>query len=348
MYRYVVQSPLQVLMALEARDQQGRGHDHQLVVLWPAAKTSWSSIGDVLDESDWTEVVDGGPAGLRGQVFRTRLVRRLARRPADHLFIGDYLSPYMRHLALAQPQGTVHLIDDGRGTVNTHLLRTNPKAPQPRADTRRWSRRVVLWLLQLRNDRVPALDYFTIFDLDVSPPDTITPNELKRLRSAVSTIEVVDEHLFLGSSFSERGMMAEDHYLALVRAVAEGSTLPLRYRPHRDENRTKLAVISGFGIEVCDPSATVELALVQSGRLPAQVSSFFSSASYTLWRLFGDRIDVGSYALEASDFIPGWFTTGNGLPTLQEQTKGALRVEPIPGRQLDPSVIEPGLQSSGQ
>ncbi|MCP5028174.1 MAG: hypothetical protein GY929_18000 [Actinomycetia bacterium] len=333
--RFVVESPFQLLMATEARAQLGAGWDHELVLLWPSAERARRTIEDVLDDSEWSTVVDGGVRSTVGHPGRARLIRSLAREPADHLFIGDYLSPYMRHLALSQRSGVVHLLDDGRGTINTLRLRSDPTGAHPRPDSRRLSKRALIRLLGLRNGRVPALDYFTIFDLDPLAPDTVTPNGLFELKSQVAEAEVVDEHLFLGSAFAERGMMTEDRYVNLLTAIMASSAHPLAYRPHRDEALGKLARLEAASIEVVSGSATVELALARSGRLPAAVSSFFSSASFTLWRLFGDRIDVGSYALTADDFVPGWFATGDGLPALLEQTHGALRVSAVPGRSAE-------------
>lgn len=334
--RFVIESPFQLMMAEEARQQLGI-HDAELVVLWPSGRDSIESIKDVLGTMSWSRVIDGGRRTRTGHLGRARLVRQLGRRPQERLFIGDYLSPYMRHLAMTQPLGSVHLLDDGRGTIAVHRARVGGTTQRPPRFAAGWRRRAALRLLRIRSGDVPALDYFTIFDLSTSPPDSVTPNHLDHLKSRVETSRVVDQHLILGAPFCERGMMLEDRYLAILEAISASENAGGTYRPHRDESPAKVERIRSFGMTVASSGSTVESELISAHEVPARVTTFFSTASFTLWKLFGDVIDVGSYALEEDDFAPGWFATGDGLPDLLDQTGGALRVEPIPGR--DPSYI---------
>lgn len=336
--RFVIESPFQLLMANEARKQMDLQDSVELVVLWPTGQSSIQSITDVLDAERWPTIVDGGPRSARHMLTRSKLIRELGSRPLDQLFIGDYLSPFMRHLCVKQPSGSAWLIDDGRGTVNTWRLRTLPNSEHPRPDTRTLRRRVELAALRLDYSDPEILRYFTIFDLESSRSEQVEHNTLSWLRDRMPDTEPDGSILFLGSAFAERGMMSEDRYVSLLSQISNASPA-VRYRPHRDEGSAKLQRLRDeAGVEVVDAGGTIELALTQSPSLPSKIMSFFSSAAVTLQKLLGDRIVVGSYALAPSDFTEGWFATGDGLPTLLDQTKGQILVEAIPGR--DQSDVE--------
>lgn len=330
--RFIVESPLQLLMAIEAREQFELGDDCELVVLWTSAEASIQSIQDVLDASPWENVIDGGPRSLRNMPSRAKLIRDLGDNPCELLFVGDYFSPFMRHSLNLQPDGSGWLLDDGRGTFQAWELRSCPTAIDRRPDTTSWSRQLALRALRLKFQEPASLNYFTFFDLVPKPTDQTKRNELGWLRSRLPTSTTDGSVLLLGAPFVERSHATSEQYSLLLESIAASST-SVKYRPHRDEDPEKLRVLAErFGIEVVSGSGTIELALTQSDTLPSKIMSFFSSATLTLQLLVGDIVQVGSYALEDSDFVPGWFAIGDGLPVLLEQTDHKIVVEPIPGR----------------
>lgn len=330
--RFIVESPLQLLMAIEAREQFDLGDDCELVVLWTSTPSSIQSIQDVLDASPWANVIDGGTRSTQAMPSRSRLIRQLGKNPRELLLVGDYLSPFMRHSLNCQPEGTGWLLDDGIGTVHTWERRNHDSPARRRLDTTTLSRSALLRLLRLNYRAPKTLGYFTFFDLDSSDTDFVRRNELGWLRSQLPTAATDGSVLLLGAPFVERSRMTQSQYFALLNAISSQSDA-VQYRPHRDESPDKLKLIQDrFGIEVVSGHGTIELALTGADSLPSKIMSFFSSATITLQLLVGDLVQVGSYALEPSDFIPGWFATGDGLPILLDQTDHKITIEPIPGR----------------
>ncbi|MEZ5343607.1 MAG: hypothetical protein R2706_19880 [Acidimicrobiales bacterium] len=289
----------------------------------------------MLDVAPWANLVDGGPRNKVAVVRRSRLVHRLASEPSDQLFIGDYRSPFMQHLALRQPHDYVWLLDDGLGTIETWRRRTDPQAAVTRAAPS-WLRQVLsAKLLRLESGDVERLRYFTFFNLTPSETELVTVNRLAWLRGRLPAGPPDERTLFLGSPFVEIGKMTEDHYVSLLASVA-AQRGAIDYRPHRRENPHKLARLAQIDhLTVVDASGTIELVLTQQPTLPKQVLSFASSATYSIYKLVGDRVRVGTYALEPTDFLDDWFATGDGVPALLEQSGGKIALEAMPGRPSD-------------
>lgn len=325
--RFVVESPFQALMAIEAKTQFGLDDAAcELVILRPSETAAVEMLDSVIARSSWGRICDTGPRTAARQPARARAIRRLSRRKFDETFIGDYRSPLMRHV-INSADGPAHLLDDGRSTFKiVDLRRSRGEARESR------SRRLIESALRLDRRHPAGVDFFTIFQLAVPDGDTVTVNRLAGLRSLVSSQPRRDEHLLLGAPFVELGAMSADRYVDIVVGIARSSSRHVVMRPHRREDPEKLQQIRALGVDVVASGGPVEIDLLSEDSLPTRVSSFFSTASYTLWKLLGHQVSVDTFALERSDFITDFLSVNDGVPDLVEQSSGAIRVFPLPGR----------------
>jgi hypothetical protein len=132
--------------------------------------------------------------------------------------------------------------------------------------------------------------------------------------------------------------MSSERYIEIVVKIARASNAPVVLRPHRRESPEKLQRIRELGVEVAAGGGPVEVDLLSERSLPCRISSFFSTASFTLWKLLGQQVSVDTFALEPSDFLGDFLSVNDGVPELIEQSGGAIAVYPLPGR--DPSSVD--------
>lgn len=332
--RFVVESPFQLLMAVEAASHhQIEAPSRQLVVLWPGEPTNRSQIQKLLTEFDWASIVEAPARRPSAHVARSRFVRRLAQDGGiEALFIGDHESPLMRHLANRGDHGELHLLDDGLRTVAVHEARSTGR----RTDARSASERAVRGLsaAALRLDVRPPgpLDYFTVFDLDPTGADTVTRNEMARLRSRVEDAPVdPDLTLFLGGPAPEHGWMSEDTYIDAVRSVRDDRAGRLLYAPHRRESRDKLARLQReLSVMITDAPGPIEWEITRFTSRPGAVVSHLSSALITLPLVTGADVEVISLSFPDRLLAPKWRPVADRAhQVLTTQSRGRVTVQEV-------------------
>lgn len=328
-HRFVAQSPLQVLMAVEAREALAAGGQHELVLLLPSEPAAVAQIRRVAHDTGWTRVVESPPRH-RLPVAQANCVRRLADDPVDSLYIGDARFALMRHLC-NRHEGTPIVFDDGLGVER--LCRERRKGRTGDAD--RPSRRDRL--VGLDTTEPTALTFFTIFDLEVGPNDDIIPNELRWLGSLADDVRIDPARtLLLGGCFSELGVMSDADYEAMAGRVIASEAGDVDYLPHRREPETKVErILAASGASRSSLQGPVEWSVLSRGHAPARIVTFFSTATYTLWRLFGDRIEFVIHGLDPATVDAAWLAENDMTDFLVAQTGGTLAVEPLPGQPVD-------------
>ena len=299
--RFVIESPFQLLMALEAADHHGiEAHRRQLIVLWPGETANRHQIAELVSDRHWGCIIEVPTRRASSHLARSRAVRQLAGTVRfDHLFIGDHESPLMRHLANRGRHEALHLLDDGLRTVVVHRQRATGDAPDGRTPAERLARRALARLLRLDVAQPGLLDYFTVFDVDPTGHDTITRNELVRLRSRMPPTAVNPEHcLFLGGPEPELGGMTENAYVEAMRRIRDQLGNAITYSPHRRESPTKLARLEDeLSLTVRPARFPIEWELADIAPLPGVVASFLSTALITIPLVVGADVDLISFRL---------------------------------------------------
>ena len=297
-----------------------------LVVFRPSEKTSWSVLKAVLAESPFDSVIDTGPRTRLRQLRRLRQAVKMGDTDFDRIIIGDYYSPLMRHLAASNEHPI--LVDDGTGTIVTAKARVGLATPgrhRNQSLLTSWAARVA----GLRTGPVASLTFFTMFDIEVTPPDQMIRNQLSVLRSRVAHKGRREEALLLGSPFVELDLMSESTYRDLVISAVAASKLPVTIIPHRRERPAKLDRLRGAGLKVLDVGLPIEIQLLTDATLPRTIYSFFSTANFTIHAIFGTEIELVSFKLSSPDIDEDVLKNGDPAEELQRQIGGALRVVPL-------------------
>lgn len=327
---FLVKSPLQLLNAIEARHHyQLQADDCYLVVM--ADRKSFPQLIQQVDASgEWVHVVpiyrvplccadpwrepdeasdlaQQRETWLRSSFFNIWRLNRLARHVTKvaYVFIGDNNNVYMRHFAHVVPHQRSVLLDDGTATLD--IARQRLQGVRQRKPTRRLKRfkQAAKRRIQgLQDEQLEQVEFFSVYNIEVSPPDLLVKNNFRFLRRHAQTLEQSDEVYFLGSPLSEVGLMDEDEYLRqLAQVKAHWSDSVLVYIAHRREAADKLRRIEAqFSIQVRCFDFPIEYQIAVLGPKPQQIISFFTSALDNLHQILGEDIQISACRLPSGSY----------------------------------------------
>lgn len=323
---YVVESPFQLINAIEARYQLGFENNHLVLTL--GLGHSLESFRRLLDPGDWDAVhhltLHSGPAGLENPSTAVDKVRSLyhraaARRPfhrlaralspAGHLVLGNYRrgSYHLRHFANTIHCADLYLIDDGTDAIEVNDERRAAARPDAaNADapsSSRWTRlrrRLRDSLVQWNATEATTVTFFSAYELATGHGDGLIRNDYRHLRSLASTGVVSEEACFLGQCLVEDGWLGQDAYVDNLRRVrAQIADSAFVYVPHpRESAATVGRVQSAIGARIMPLDVPVEYYVARSGYRPRIMASFFCSALLNCHAMFPGELRINAFVLE--------------------------------------------------
>jgi len=312
---YVIDTPLQLLNAVELR-QRAPARAARLVLLeWP----TWppGAFRDMLAAVPWTEVrrvamlrpPTGSCRRIRAQLreyvwsarqflWRRRVDRALAEAGAvDRLVVGNLFNEYMRHAASRVDHGELWAVDDGTDTLRTVAARRNGTAAAEDPATalgrlkltvrRRWLEWDGRWPSHVR--------FFTAYDFPVPAGDVVERNDYRWLRGRIAEGHVREDCVWvLGQPLAEDGYLAAPEYRMRVSRIATHyGRERVVYVPHKREAADNiLKVATAAGVEVRRFERPIELELALGATMPTALASFFCSALENCAILFGDSLNI--------------------------------------------------------
>jgi len=161
-------------------------------------------------------------------------------------------------------------------------------------------------LLNLKYKIKTNINFFTIYNLKPLPHMNVKRHEFIFLKDASMKAFKKSEHIyFLGQNLVEVGWMEEKVYLKYVKYIASMFHQKIIYKPHRTETVTKAYSSlwnENFVIDEEIHQGPIEYALVNNNIYPSVVISFFSSALFSLDKIF-DKASIYSIKIEKKDLI---------------------------------------------
>ncbi len=302
---FVVESPFQMINAVEARHHFAVPIEQAALIIKRGVSVENQRLTRLLcDDSQWLSVLEIGdpksvPGYIRCGLAINNWLQRLGERP-ERVFIGDYRSRYMRHLA-NRFAGDVVLVDDGAAslTVARQRCRGIPYARRYMG-IRRWINKGRL--LGYQDGDIPAITFFSSFTFDVPDTDHLEHNAYSILRARLGSYAREDVWYFIGSPLVELGIVSLSWYVEALRKISSRYQGKVVYIPHRRE--------SGDGVaELCKTldwgqrrfDRPIELELVDAKHLPVGVAGFYSSALPSIAGILGELLPVQSYHIPEAD-----------------------------------------------
>lgn len=312
---FLVLSPFQVINALEARAYFGATDNVLVAFRHTSSGYPISMFREVIDEADWSRVYYQATYGEEriGLVskyvwayyswLQQRRLETLAKTlgQAETLFVGSYLEPLVRHFCNSLPHQTLCILDSGTDTLMVNKARR--KALDSKSPS--FSRMALLSkLLGVKDRQAERAAFFTLFDIDVRPGDTLIPNRYTFFRTQLAQEPSGPEVWFLGGSLVVDSYVSEAvylDYLQRVRRFYEGRKFV--YLPHGREQDADVAKIATLlGCEVRRNALPVELELARAHTRPSEIASFISTALTSCHAMFGATLQVTAAYMDPAYF----------------------------------------------
>jgi|GEM_PF-2267267 len=346
---FVVESPFQMINAAEARQHFSVPAEQAVLVIKHGVSEENRRLTRLLcDESQWRSVLDiGDPKSITGYLrcewAISSWLRRLGEKPS-RVFIGDYRSRYMRHLANRFSEDVV-LLDDGAASLTVARKRC---AGEPYArrysGIKRWMNKSRL--LGYRDGDIPSVTFFSAFSLELPDADVLARNTYAVLGARLGTYAREDIWYFVGSPLVELGIVSRDWYLHALEKISARYNGKVAYIPHRresDDAVTRLCKALGWEWRRFD--RPIELELIDSAHLPVGIAGFYSSALPSIATVLGGEVVVQSYHIPGQS-ISSLEYRGNIQAVYRhyasESEGGVLSVLTLDGAKYDCSTEDEG------
>lgn len=307
MQLFVVESPLQLLNAVEARQYFSiAAEDALLVVLRGVSEKNQQQTLQLVERNEWADITELGETKRLADFLKGK--RKIARwlqqkGSVEQVFIGDYRARFMRHLANSAGKKVI-LLDDGTATLAVADKRQQGVSASDKYQSswRKYFNKRRIFGYQ--DQDIPALTYFTSFNITANTKDIITRHHYQFLREKLGHYQRSDSWYFIGCPIVDMGIVSETSYLRYLQLIADSTSDPVFYIPHRREDPEKVAMFARqLGWQVRSFDKPLELALIESDELPQGFLGLYSTALDNAVLLFGEMLQIKSYEIPPEDIL---------------------------------------------
>ncbi len=295
MHLYIVESPLQLLNAIEAK-KAFPSQKHILVVKYSKEKKNNDQIDSLLKNSSWDRIytIPFLFSTKMQIIFFCLLTKRLVlkRYSFQKIFIGEFRSDEMWMMLNTLPHDEAFLLDDGNMTIEVQkrylkdLKAFNSQRKKKKKD-------ILFQYFQLKNADRRMIHLYTMFELEPYTHQKIITNRFPVLASRMESVKNISDSshvFFIGANLVELGIVTEEYFFDCMEYIYDYYRKKQKkfiYLPHRREENAKLIKMRKlFGLEIQNPDYILELYFYYNQLYPEHIASFYSTALYSLKKIY--------------------------------------------------------------
>jgi hypothetical protein len=322
---FVIETPLQLLNAIEAQEVLRLADCHLVILLSEdlpnrvfellAQKEDWSSIQTFVIRSrrrPWNSRLLAFRLALIVREYYLSFLQSLQRRRYEKLIrafgkvevlaLGNYLAHYMRHFANTAAPSALYLLDDGTDTLRINEARK--RGPETRVASsvskfRVFRNKIRNRYIDWNDNEAESITFFTSYDIEVKNGDGLIKNEYRRLRSLTRSVVPANEVFFLGQPLVEDGYIQRGTYTNLLSKI-QGCLGPkgFVYIPHRRESSENVESLrKDLELSIRRFEWPIEYQIFAKGDVPHVVASFFCSALDNCRLMCDSSLQIKSFYL---------------------------------------------------
>ena len=314
---FVIRSPFQLICAIEAANYF-KSKNNILVIIYTDNNKNSEQINETLTLFKWKNIIYINKKQSKKSKYLeyVKLLFKLRKIQFDKVFVGDFGN--IQQMVIANIEGaTPYLLDDGTFTINYHKNVFNPKIKKKQKQPS-LIKRLRFMVLGLNTKVEYKINYFTVFKLSPHKNEQIITHDLPYFRKKYfqDKLNKIKEVYFLGMNLTQYKLMSDDEYVTLIKKIIKYyNGKKITYYPHRNETISeRLKQLSSDYFILEKSTGPIEIRLILEGNQPAHIASFFSTALYTLSRIFKNsettafKINLSSLEKSEQDRISEIYT----------------------------------------
>jgi hypothetical protein len=323
---YMIETPHQLLNAIEAKESLALRDNHLVILLLDEYPVD--AYKPLVDFGDWDGIIyvscrrdtsNRLSAHLRSHrwervrgYFETWELLGLRRRldavahrlgESDNVFLGNYWREHMRHFGHTLKHRRLCLLDDGTATLYVNMLRNKEFTGKSEYGVDRLKTDLVNKIIGLRSDQARKVTYFTTYDLETIKEDDVIKNTYEFFRSRAKKIQPSSDIFFLGMTLYDEGFTDELYIEHLQHVRDYFGEENFVYIPHKCEPQARVdRLVQTLGLRVKRFDVPIEYQLSIRGTMPKVLASFFSSALENCRVMFGSHLNIMAFYLSPELF----------------------------------------------
>lgn len=298
---HIVRSPLQLINILEAIGSLSL-ENNILLILDRKNESNTKQIQEVLSIIDykWAKVFHIEKKGKSNLFKYVKLIKEIKRLPFKNIFIGDIDSISNVIISNIDFQ-KVYLVDDGTSTLIRHGEYLKDKKPTFKEKSKLFR----FNLFGLKSFKKYKINFFSFFDLKQKKDEEILKNEFNTISTQFKMENNFSEKVyFLGQPIYNKEIKETVFLNYLEKVLEYYSEKELVYLKHRYEEPTEKIkeLLKKYNVVIEQNKYPIELEFLIRKEYPKYITGFFSTAIYTLSRMFKDS-DVKAFYINKDEFF---------------------------------------------
>jgi len=281
---FIVESPLQLLSALEAIFLL-KPYNYLLIVRYSEQRNNrqlTKIIQDLDVDTRYIKFVHfDSQINIKNsyKIFKFMLWMVIKKREVKEIYLGDYNSKILTLLRkYVFNKNKIYYLDDGVATLN----------------------------IQKNFSKDNFYHLFTMYNLPPLDKQKITQHHFLYLKNyfKMDTLEKETVVLLLGNKFYEEKLISKEYFFqSLEQLLSFYPDQKIRYIAHRDEETEKLKYLEQYyGFDVVQYDYPIELYGLYEKKIPSEIVSFLSTALLTMKMIYVD-VNVTAYRINLNELL---------------------------------------------
>lgn len=284
---FIVDSPLQLLNAIEAREYFKTNNNILVVIFYKNHNQRHrTQVNNILNIYHWDKVLIIDSINTGSKFFQIiNLIRKLKLNKYAYIFSGN-ISKSQNAIITSIEKQEVCLIDDGVATINIYA---NGKVTNFGNKFKDKIKLLRYKLFGITIKPIENMSFFTTLNLTGKDYIKVIKNEYNYLKSRSNQCDLDEETVYIvGQNFVKVNSLTDEQYITYlqkIKNIYKGKKII--YLPHREEKiNSKYNEIFDEKFKLVYFENNIELEFILKNIYPATVIGFISSALTTIKSLF--------------------------------------------------------------
>ncbi len=302
---YLVESPFQLLSAIEAKECY-KNFDSMIIIKNVADRKSNELMEKMLALSKWDKTIKidyHAPTVMDLQFLNQIKKLKKIEKDINAVFIGFPQTRAFQWFCEKLSVNNCFILDDGTHTIElqkkffsqgNYLQGSDILSKAEKSFLKRGKNLLKLFTIRhffgLKESKNFSYNLFTCYNLKANPQQSVVLHNFEHIKSKISSCKRLEDRVyFYGSPLSEIGIVKHDSEIKMLKKINNfflKKDKNLFYIPHRGDSEEKIFSIQKLGIEIKTIDIIAEVEPIISKTVPSEIASFYSTALFTLNKIY--------------------------------------------------------------